>query len=215
MMDYIWAGMILGGILYGSLTGRMEQLTSDVLNASGEAVSLCITMLGVISFWMGLMNVAKKAGLLDLLTKCLQPLVNFLFPDIPKNHEARMHISTNLLANILGLGWACTPAGLKAMEALAVLERERREENDRGSTFKGKKGSTNILVKEEGVASKEMCDFLILNISSLQLIPVSVIAYRMQYGSPRAAAIIGPAILATCVSTLTAIIYIRLKKIQR
>lgn len=212
MMDYIWAGMILGGILYGSLTGRMEQLTSDVLNASGEAVSLCITMLGIISFWMGLMNVAKKAGLLDLLTKCLQPLVNFLFPDLPKNHEARTHISTNLLANILGLGWACTPAGLKAMEALAKLEEERREVDAKIGCLGSKKKGMMRNAKEEGVASKEMCDFLILNISSLQLIPVSVIAYRMQYGSPRAAAIIGPAILATCVSTLTAIIYIRLKK---
>lgn len=212
MMDYIWAGMILGGILYGSLTGRMEQLTSDVLNASGEAVSLCITMLGIISFWMGLMNVAKKAGLLDLLTKCLQPLVNFLFPNLPKNHEARTHISTNLLANILGLGWACTPAGLKAMEALAKLEEERREVDAKIGCSGPKKKGMMRNAKEEGVASKEMCDFLILNISSLQLIPVSVIAYRMQYGSPRAAAIIGPAILATCVSTLTAIIYIRLKK---
>lgn len=203
MMDYIWAGMILCGILYGSLTGRMEQLTNDVLNASGEAVSLCITMLGVLSFWMGLMNVARKAGLLDRLTKGLQPLVNFLFPNLPKDHEARTHISTNLLANILGLGWACTPAGLKAMEALADLEEERRESHFQ----KGK-----CKAKEKGTASKEMCDFLILNISSLQLIPVSVIAYRMQYGSPNAARIIGPAIAATCVSTLTAILYIRCKK---
>ena len=198
-MDYLWAGMILAGILYGTFTGKSEVLTGDLLDAAGEAISLCITMAGVLSFWMGLMKVGEKAGLLQKMTKGIQPLVDFLFPGIPQGHASRMHISTNLVANVLGLGWACTPAGLKAMEELANLEEERRIENKRSN------------LHPVGEANREMCDFLILNISSLQLIPVHVIAYRIQYGSTDPARVIGPAIVATCASTLAAIVYIKMK----
>ena len=92
-MDYLWAGMILAGILYGTFTGRSEALTKDLLDAAGEAISLCITMAGVLSFWMGLMKVGERAGLLQKMTKGIQPLVDFLFPDIPQEHASRMHIS--------------------------------------------------------------------------------------------------------------------------
>ena len=227
-MDYLWAGMILTGILYGTFTGKSEVLTKDLLDAAGEAISLCITMAGVLSFWMGLMKVGEKAGLLQKMTKGIQPLVDFLFPDIPQDHASRIHISTNLIANVLGLGWACTPAGLKAMEELAKLEEERRTElvqntlsaNGRKNSFAankrfgGRKEKEKSSLRSAGEASREMCDFLILNISSLQVIPVHVIAYRMQYGSTDPARVIGPAILATCASTLAAIVYIKIKHME-
>lgn len=198
MLNYIWGGMIVIGILYGSLTGRMDAVTAAALDSSREAVMLCITMIGVMALWMGLMEIAEKAGLIDKWTRAISPFVSFLFPEIPKEHPARKYISTNIIANVLGLGWACTPAGLKAMEALAELEVQR--------------GNPQYLeTGRKRTASKEMCIFLILNISSLQLIPVNMIAYRSQYGSANPAVIIAPAILATAVSTLTAVVYCKIK----
>lgn len=198
MLNYIWGGMIVIGILYGSLTGRMDAVTAAALDSSREAVTLCITMIGVMALWMGLMEIAEKAGLIDKWTRAISPFVSFLFPEIPKEHPARKYISTNIIANVLGLGWACTPAGLKAMEALADLEAQR--------------GNPQYLeAGRKRTASKEMCIFLILNISSLQLIPVNMIAYRSQYGSANPAVIIAPAILATAVSTLTAVVYCKIK----
>ena len=112
MLNYIWAGMILLGIVYGTLTGNMEALTNAAMDSAGEAVSLCITTSGVMALWMGLMEIAQKSGLIARLTKGIQPFISFLFPRIPKEHEAREYISANVIANVLGLGWACTPAGL-------------------------------------------------------------------------------------------------------
>lgn len=208
MLNYIWGGMMLIGILYGSFTGRMSEVTAAALDASGEAVSLCITMLGVTALWMGLMEIAEKAGLIDKWTRAIGPFVSFMFPDIPKEHKARKYISANIIANILGLGWACTPAGLKAMEALAGLEAERG--NPEYMQI-GQKGIGSEKSTGQRSASREMCVFLILNISSLQLIPVNMIAYRSQYGSADPAAVIAPAIAATLVSTLAGILYCKWK----
>lgn len=199
MLNYIWAAMIFIGILFGIMNGNVKEITEATLQSAGEAVSLCISMAGIMAFWVGLMEIAENAGLIRRLTGFLSPFITFMFPDIPKGHKARDYISTNIIANVLGLGWACTPAGLKAMEELAALEAER--------------GNAAYVqnVKKERVASKEMCTFLILNISSLQLIPVNMIAYRQQYGSVNPAGIIAPAIVATCFSTLAAILYCKLK----
>lgn len=198
MLNYIWSFMILFGIIYGAIAGKMAEVTEAALQSAGEAVSLCITMAGVMAFWVGFMEITQKSGLISKMTNWIQPFITFMFPNIPKNHVARQYISMNVIANVLGLGWACTPAGLKAMEALSLLEQER--------------GNPEYL-KERGIrhSSNEMCIFLILNISSLQLIPVNMIAYRSQYGSVDPTRIIGPAIVATLFSTLTAIIYCKIK----
>lgn len=207
MLNYIWAFMILVGIVYGAMVGKMAEVTNAALDSASDAVSLCITMIGVMALWVGLMEIAQKSGLIAKMTKGIQPFISFLFPNIPEGHPAREYISANLIANVLGLGWACTPAGLKAMEALAQLEKERGnpaylcESTDNG--------------KCQRVASKEMCTFLILNISSLQLIPVNMIAYRQQYGSVNPAGIIAPAIAATFFSTLTAIVYCKIMNMRR
>lgn len=193
MLNYIWAAMIILGILVGAINGNMKEITEAALESAGDAVSLCITMAGTMALWVGLMEVAENSGLIKKLTRMLSPFVSFMFPGIPKGHKARDYISTNIIANVLGLGWACTPAGLKAMEELARLEEER--------------GNHENLY----VASNEMCTFLILNISSLQLIPVNMIAYRQQYGSVDSAGIIAPAIVATFISTLAAVIYCKMK----
>lgn len=185
MLDYIWAFMIIIGIIYGAFFGQMAEISAGVIDSAREAVELCITMLGIVGFWTGLMEVARQSGLVEKLTKLLHPILKFLFPRIPREHKAYQYIALNFIANILGLGWAATPAGLKAMEEMATLQP------------KGK----------EAIASNEMCIFLIMNISSLQLIPVNMIAYRSQYGSVNPTVIIVPAIIATFISTLTAIIF--------
>lgn len=193
-MNYLWGGMILIGIIYGTVTGNIDAVSESVLSSSKEAVTLCITMLGVTALWMGIMKIAEDAGLIQSISRLIQPFIHFLFPGIPVGHEAEQHITTNFIANFLGLGWAATPAGLKVMESLAKLEEERRAAESAGP---------------RGTASNEMCTFLILNISSLQLIPVNVIAYRAQYGSVNPTAIVGPAIAATAVSTAVAVVFCR------
>lgn len=198
MLNFLWAGMLGIGIIYGAFTGKMAEISETVLESSKEAVSLCITMLGVMSLWMGLMEIAAKAGIIEGLSGLLRPVIRFLFPHIPKEHKANEYITTNFIANMLGLGWAATPAGLQAMEALGELEEERRKK-------------VHPLMRPKEEASDEMCTFLILNISSLQLIPVNVIAYRSQYGSVNSAEIIGAALAATAFSTLVAVIYCKIR----
>lgn len=194
-MNYLWGGMILIGIIYGMCTGNMAQVGEAILDAGKEAVSLGISMAGVVAMWTGVMKIAQEAGLIPLMAKKMDPILNFLFPKLPKAHKAREYISTNMIANILGLGWAATPAGLKAMEYLKLLEEERRQKKYSG------------IVRKAAVASNEMCNFLIINISSLQLIPINIIAYRSQYGSVNPTGIVGPAIFTTSIGTLIAIIF--------
>ena len=182
-MNYLWGGMIVIGIIFGAFHGGLGLITSAAVDSAKEAVNLAIAMAGVVAMWTGLMEIAQETGLLAACTKRLRPLLKFLFPGLPQESRANELIATNFIANIFGLGWAATPAGLEAMQELKLLSGEKKE-----------------------TASWEMCTFLVLNISSLQLIPVNMIAYRSQYGSVNPAAIVGPGIVATLVSTLTAII---------
>lgn len=202
-MNYLWGGMIFIGILYGGITGNLDAVSEAAINSSKEAVTLCIAIGGVTAMWVGIMRVAENAGLIDAITKKIQPMLHFLFPDIPRNHPANKHVATNMIANFLGLGWAATPAGLMAMESLKELNNEQCIEL--GVTEK----------RAPHIASRSMCTFLIINISSLQLIPINMIAYRSQYGSINPTAIVGPAIAATLVSTLVGIIFAKVMGSRR
>ena len=182
-MNYLWGAMIVIGVIFGAFHGGFGPITEAAVSSAKEAVNLAIAMAGVIAMWTGLMEIAQETGILAACTKRLRPLLRFLFPGLPQESRANELIATNFIANIFGLGWAATPAGLEAMQELQSLSGEKK-----------------------GVASREMCTFLVLNISSLQLIPVNMIAYRSQYGSVNPAAIVGPGIVATLVSTLTAVI---------
>lgn len=211
MLNYIWAGMILLGVIYGVCTGQMSALTGGALDSARDAVSLCITMAGVMALWMGLMEIAQESGMIAKMTKGIRPFLKFMFPRLPEDHPAGEYIATNLIANVLGLGWACTPAGLKAMEQLAELERQREEQQIPQSANRQSRPGTGRRGTGGSAASNEMCTFLILNISSLQLIPVNMIAYRSQYGSANPAVIIAPALVATLFSTVIAVIYCKWK----
>lgn len=190
MLNYIWAFMIVIGVIYGLFTGNIDKVGNGAIEAAEEAVTLCITMVGIMSMWMGFMEVAKNSGLIAKAEKGLEPAISWLFPNLSKDHPARPHIITNIIANILGLGWAATPAGLKAMEELSANPVKQ----------KGKLLPSHI-------ATDEMCTFLVVNISSLQLIPVNIIAYRSQYGAADPASIVAPAIIATMISTAVGIIF--------
>lgn len=183
MLNKLWGFMILIGILFAAATGQIAEVGTAAIDSSKEAVTLCITMLGIMSMWTGLMNIAKKAGIIDALTRALRPVLAFLFPGVPKEHKANEYMAANIISNVLGLGWAATPVGLKAMEELKTLN----------------KGSH--------MASADMCTFLIINISSLQLIPVNIIAYRSQYGSVAPTSIIGMGLVATLISTAAGVIF--------
>ena len=191
-MNLLWAGMMLVSILYAAFTGAMPQVTQAAVESSREAVTLCVAMLGVISFWMGLMQVGTASGLVESMTRGIRPFLRWFFPNLPEDHPAMAQIALNCIANVLGLGWAATPAGLRAMEELRKLKEQRGD-------------------GPPDTATDEMCAFLVLNISSLQLIPVNIIAYRSQYGSVDPAAVVGPAIAATLVSTAAGVLFCKLR----
>ena len=224
MLDHLWAGMILAGILWAAFHGRLSDVTLGMLDGAADAVSLGVTMLGVLSFWSGILKIGERSGLVDWLAGKMGPVLRFLFPRLDPEHPAMRHIAVNMIANMLGLGSAATPAGLAGFKELEKAEEERRKKEDASTVQedarlgpvrrervdgkeKKKKRSTAV---PRGTASNEMCTFLILNISSLQLIPVNIIAYRSQYGSADPAAIVGPAILATMASTLVAVVFCKI-----
>lgn len=192
MLNYLWGGMFLAGIIYGAFAGTLPQITEGLLSGAKEAVELCLSVAGIVAFWTGLMTVAKETGFLRGIAAAMRPFLLWMMPELKNQETALEAVSVNLAANILGLGWAATAAGLTAMEELDKMC-DIREKNS-----------------TEKTATEEMCVLLILNISSLQLIPVSTIAYRSQYGSTDPAAIVGPGFLATLASTLAAVLFCRL-----
>ena len=196
MLNYLWAGMMLIGIVWGAFHGTLSEVTEGALNSAKEAVTLSITMLGIMSFWCGILKIGEESGLIEAMTIKMSPVLHFLFPKLPEGHPAEDAIATNMIANMLGLGWAATPAGLKAMEELKKLEEDRRIHQ--------------VVSVPKGTANNEMCTFLIINISSLQLIPINIVAYRAEYGSVDPMAIIGPALLATTISTMAGIVFCKI-----
>ena len=202
-MNYLWALMILIGVVFSAFQGTLPALTNAALESAKEAVTLCITMTGVMSFWVGLMRIAERSGIIAGLSRRMRPLLRFLFPGLPEDHVANEYIATNMIANIFGLGWAATPAGLKAMEALQEINEEECRKKGVGRN------------RAPDIATDEMCMFLIINISSLQLIPMNIIAYRGEYGSVNPSAIVGPALTATFCSTLAALVFCKLVSLLR
>lgn len=183
MLNYLWGFMIIIGIIVGVVNGNVADISNATISSAKEAVALCITMLGIMAMWTGMMQIAKKSGLVGSFTRGLRPMIHFLFPEIPKGHIVNEYIASNMIANILGLGWAATPMGLMAMKELKKLNHDSER------------------------ASCDMCTLLIINISSLQLVPVNVIAYRSQYGSVNPAEILMAGIIATTCSTLAGILF--------
>lgn len=186
MLNKIWAGMILLAIITAAFTGNMGDVGTQLIASSQEAIQIILTLLGVVALWTGLMEIAEDSGLMQKLAKLMRPVLRRLFPDIPDDHPAQKQISANFVANFFGLGWAATPPGLMAMESMSQLNRQKRS------------------------ASNAMCTFMIINMSSLQLIPINMIAYRSQYGSLNPSMIVAPALIATIISTLVGVVAAKL-----
>ncbi|WP_117169319.1 nucleoside recognition domain-containing protein [Paraliobacillus sediminis] len=190
MVNYIWAGMSIIGIIYAMINGTMDQVNEAIFSSASEAVTLSIGLISVLVFWLGLMRIAEKAGILSKLSTLFKPLVTRLFPEIPKDHPAMGYILSNFIANLFGLGNAATPMGIKAMKEMKLLSNSDK-------------------------ASRSMITFLVINTSSLTLIPTTVIAIRMQYQSTAPTEIVATTIIATLVTTSLAIIIDRLFYLKR
>lgn len=186
MLNFIWGSFIICGIVFSVITGKSDTVTDSLLSGGKEAVTLCITMAGVISIWTGIMEIAEKSGMIKGIAKKMDGIITYLFPNIPKSNIVREYIATNFAANFFGLGWAATPAGLLAMEEL------------------------NKMNKHKDVASDDMCMFMIVNTSSLQLVTMNIIAYRSQYMSKNPSEIIFAGIVATVVSTFAGVVFAKI-----
>lgn len=186
MLNYVWLGMLAAGFLIGIINGRVDEVTSAALNSAGKAVELSISLLGIVCLWTGLMAVAEKSGIVGYIAKILMPILKFLFPKVPKNHNAMGAIVMNLSANFLGLGNAATPLGLKAMSELQKLN------------------------KAKDTATDAMCMFLVLNTSAVQLVPATVMAVRADAHSSNPAEIIVTVWIASICATISGVIAARL-----
>ena len=181
MVNYIWVVMTLIGLGFAMVNGTMAEVNEAVFTGAKEAVALCIGLISILVFWLGMMRIAEDAGLLSKLSSLFKPFVTKLFPEVPSEHPAMGYILSNMIANMFGLGNAATPLGIKAMEELKELNGGKNE------------------------ASRSMITFLAINTASVTLIPTTVIAIRMNYNSENPTDIVGPTLLATAVSAVAAI----------
>lgn len=182
MINLIWAMMTVVGIVFAMINGTMDQVNEAVFKGASEAVTLCIGLISILVFWLGMMKIAEDAGLLNRLSILFKPIVRRLFPEVPANHPAMGYILSNMMANMFGLGNAATPLGIKAMEELKRLNGGKNE------------------------ASRSMITFLAVNTSSITLIPTMVIAIRMKYESASPTEIVGPTLIASISSAIGAIL---------
>lgn len=182
MINFIWAGLLIIGFVVGALTGNIDAVTQAAIDNAKTGVDLALGLIGVMTLWLGLMKIAEDLGLVEKLAKALRPLMVRLFPDVPAEHPAMGAMIMNIAANMLGLGNAATPLGLKAMQELQKL-------ND-----------------DKETATDAMVTFLAINTSSVTLIPASTIAILAAAGATNPTEIIGPTLVATTVSTVVAVI---------
>ncbi|MBA1334799.1 MAG: Spore maturation protein A [Firmicutes bacterium] len=189
MINAIWLFLIASGVVLAVFKGTMEEVSAAVLGSVSSSVELFLGLVGVMALWMGLMRIAEKSGLVGTISRGIRPVMHALFPAVPPNHPAMGAMVMNVTANMLGLGNAATPLGINAMKELQKL-------NPRPS-----------------VATNAMCTFLVINTSSVQLIPATVIGLRLAADSGNPTEIVGTALIATTVSTLAGIISV--KALQR
>lgn len=182
MINIIWAVLLISGFIVGAITGNIEEVTNAAIDSGKMAVELALGLIGVMGLWLGIMRIAEDSGLIRGLSRLLKPIMIILFPDIPPEHPAMGSMIMNISANLLGLGNAATPFGLKAMKELQTLN------------------------KKKDTATNAMITFLAINTSSVTLIPATTIGILSAAGAKNPTEIIGPTIMATTISTIVAII---------
>lgn len=181
MVNKIWLALILIGFIFAALKGDISIVTQAAFEGAATGVTVCLGLISVLVFWLGIMQLAQDSGLVSKISKLLGPVVSFLFPDVPKNHPAMGYILSNMSANLLGLGNAATPMGIRAMQELQELNPDKE------------------------TASAAMCTLLALNTASITLIPTTLIAIRLNYHSANPTEIVGSTLLATAIATMAAI----------
>ena len=186
MLNSIWPLFIICSIIYGIMSGNLEQLNNSVFNGAQEAVTTTLTLLGSMCLWNGLMNIAEKTKFVDVISKIISPLVKILFPEIKENKKITHEVSMNIVANILGLGNAATPLGLKAINSMQKENKNKKE------------------------LSNSMLTLIVINTASIQLIPTTVIAIRSSLGSSNPTNIIVPVWIATIIAAIVGIISSRI-----
>ena len=186
MINYIWAFFIIIGIIYGLLTGNIENINNTLINSGTSAIEMIFKLIPLICLWLGIMNIAKESGLIDILARKLNKILKILFPEIPENHEALTYISSNIILNMLGVGNAATPFGLKAMKEMQNLN------------------------KNKDTASRSMITFLVINTSSVTIIPTTIISFRVLNNSINPTGIVPLCIITTIISCIFGIILDRL-----
>ncbi|WP_043932901.1 nucleoside recognition domain-containing protein [Bacillus sp. EB01] len=182
MVNYIWVLITVVGIVFAIFNGTMQEVNQAVFQGAKDAVTLCIGLISILVFWLGMMRIAEEAGLLKAMAKLFKPIVKPLFPEVPANHPAMGYILSNIIANMFGLGNAATPLGLKAMEQLQELNDQRDH------------------------ASRSMITFLAINTASVTILPTTVIAIRMNYNSASPAEIVVPTLITTVLSAIGALL---------
>ncbi|MDI3547634.1 MAG: spore maturation protein [Halanaerobiales bacterium] len=182
MINLLWLGLIFTGIIVAAFTGQMDKVSEAIFQGTSDSVQILLKLIGPMALWLGLMNIAQKSGLTELIGKLIKPVFRLIFPDIPEDHPAAGAIIMNMSANMLGLGNSATPLGIKAMQELQDLNSESER------------------------ASFAMCTLLALNTSSITLIPATIISLRAVTGSTNPAAILVSTLMATIFSTITALL---------
>lgn len=182
MVNIIWCSFIIIGSIFCIVNGKLDLLNTEILGSAKSSLDMILKIFPVMALWLGIMKIASESGLLNKITKIVTPLFSKMFPEIPKNHEAIGYITSNMIANIFGLGNAATPFGLKAMQSLQEIN------------------------SKKDTASRSMITFLVLNTSGLTIIPTTVISLRMMYGSSNPTGIVFPCIIATFLSTIAGLI---------
>ena len=186
MVNYIWAFFIIIGILYSLITNNISTINTEIINATTSSIDMIFKILPIMCLWLGIMNIAKTSGLLDIFSKKITPLLSIIFKEIPKDHEALGLIASNIAMNMLGLGNAATPFGLKAMKSLQELN------------------------KTKDTATRSMITFLVINTSSVTIIPTTVISFRLLHGATNPTDIVLATIITTFLSTILALILDRI-----
>lgn len=186
MINKIWGFFIITGVIFSLLTNNIDIVNKEILSSSKTALDMVLQIFPVMALWLGIMNIAKESGLLSKFSKVLYPILTKLFPDIPANHESLSLMTSNIVANLFGLGNAATPLGLKAMSSLQELNEDKQ------------------------TASRSMITFLVINTSGITLVPTTIISLRILYNSANPTEIVFACILATLCSTSVGLIIDRL-----
>lgn len=186
MINKFWLFFIVAGMLIAALSGSMGKMTQVILDTAQRGVSVALGLTAILTFWLGMMKIIERSGLMRLLVRALKPLARFLYPSVPLEHPAMSSILMTMSADLLGMGSAATPIGLQAMKHLQDLNPDKT------------------------TASPAMCTFLAMNTSSVTLIPTTIIALRAASGSLNPAMIVPTALIATCCSALAAVVLDRL-----